>query len=120
MRNKLNDNRASIGKGEIKEKINFKGLAAIIIAFLLTTTVFYLFVSTESSKVVVGKVVMLNDTTSDSGATQWLVVELEDGRNIHVKLPNSAPFKKNKEVKLIETKTKLFGAVKYRFAGYQE
>jgi len=112
------DSDITLDKAE--EKINYKGLAAIIISFLFITVAGYLYVSVESSKIVYGKVVMLNDLTSDTGAIQKLIVELEDGRNIQVRLPNTSPFKKNKKVKLLETKTKLLGAKKYKFLGYDE
>lgn len=120
MRRKFIREKGQVDKGKTNEKVNYKGLVAIIVGFLLFTAGCYFYVSTESSKPVFGKVVMLNDTTSDSGVTQWIVVELNNGNKIQATLPNSVPFKKDKQVKLIETKTKLFGAVRYRFAGYQE
>lgn len=120
MRRNLIRDRKQVGKTKITEKVNYKGLAAIIVVFLLITLSCLLYVSVESSKPVIGKVVMLSDTTSDSGATQWVVVELKNGRKIQAVLPNSVPFKKDKEVKLIEIKTKLFGAERYKFSGYQE
>ena len=120
MRRKLIREKGVVDRIETNEKVNFKGLVAIIVGFLLLAVACYFYVSAESLKPVFGKVVMLNDTTSDSGVTQWIVVELNNGNKIQAILPNSVPFKKDKQVKLIETKTKLFGAERYRFAGYQE
>jgi hypothetical protein len=120
MRRKFIREKGAVDRGKTNEKVNYKGLVVIIIGFLLFTVACYFYVSTESSKPVFGKVVMLNDTTSDSGVAQWIVVELNNGHKIQAILPNSVPFKKDKQVKLIETKTKLFGAERYRFAGYQE
>lgn len=105
-----------IGKDK---KINYKGLIAIVLGFIFINFAIYLYVSVEKTEQVFGQVVMLNDTTSESAAQQRIVVVLEDGKTVQALLPNSLPFQKNSRVKLIKTKTKLFGVEKYRFAGYQ-
>jgi hypothetical protein len=53
------------------------------------------------------------------GEILYLMVELDNGKVVEVKKPNTIPFKKNERVKLTETKSSMFGNKRYDFIKYQ-
>ena len=103
-----------------EDKVNYKGLFAIVLGFIALNSCIYFYISTEKTEPVYGKVLLLNDQTSHFGVSRRIVVELENGKRVQPVLPESQPFIKRATVKLIRIETKLFGAERYRFAGYQK
>ncbi|WPD22432.1 MAG: hypothetical protein SD837_19860 [Candidatus Electrothrix scaldis] len=115
--------RRQIKAGKIKKpskKINWLGFSAILIAFFALAGTVYFYSSPVATEFVFGKVTMLNDTTSTSGSRRWVVVKLKDGRFVQVALPKQFTFEKGATVKLRKVTTGLFGAERFRFAGYQK
>jgi hypothetical protein len=54
------------------------------------------------------------------GETMYLLVVLDDGRDVKVFLPSKTPFLKNTRVVATETTTWLFGFKRYSFLSYPE
>ena len=107
-------------KKKQREKIHWLGLAAILLGFTTLFGALYLFMLPQQSEFVLGQAIMLNDTTSESGVRQWLVVKLANNRIVQVRLPNEFAFEKGAIVRVQKVQTKLFGAERFSFAGYQK
>jgi hypothetical protein len=66
----------------------------------------------EVSGVVTG---LYGEPVPKRGEIMYLMVELDDGRFVKARKPNEFLYHKNKRVQLIETKTYMFGNIRYDF-----
>jgi len=54
------------------------------------------------------------------GEIIYFMVQLDDGRVVKAKKPNEVLYRKNQRVQLLETKTYMFGNIRYDFKTYVE
>ena len=95
----------------------------IILAILIPImTLMYFWYTAEQgrSTEVVGTVVDIGSSSTESGDKQYLIVKLTSGQEVQIEIDELSQHKKNGKIRLMKINPKYFGETKYRVLSYVE
>lgn len=105
-------------KSERRKIIAALALASPAAVVLIATSTFFAAPNLGHKSTETGVVNRMTGLPSDDGDILYLLVTLEDGEKVRVRIPNSSLYRKDERVRLEKQMPLLFGRPVYRFRGY--
>ena len=103
----------------VKKENRTNFITAIITLIVVTPVIlFFMFPNMGSTSQTTGVVIRLIGLPTDEGQNLFLIVKLKNGQKVRSYIPNSAFYKKDREVNIEKHEPLFFGKPIYRFRGY--
>ena len=103
-----------------KEKLKVFAITLLILAIVVPLVSWLALPPLGPVSEVKGEVKTLVGLPSDEGEKLFIVVDLEDGKEVRSRITNVSFYKKGKNVMLMKHEPLVFGKTVYRFKGYAE
>lgn len=116
----MSDLNKKLDAYERKEKLKGLAITLLILVVVVPLVTWFALPPLGPVSEVRGEVKTLVGLPSDEGEKLFIVVELDDGKEVRSRITNVSYYKKGKNVLLMKHEPLVFGKTIYRFKGYAE